>query len=126
MLYNNKSQLLLHHYMPSHLIINGTASLGVIRLVNFVFYTPDHVTPTTHQLFNFKIPEKPSITQLFSIPLFPPGNKLLLESDSPHLHDVAGSVNHPAHLFRVAEEVLPMGEPCTGGSREIGPRGRIS
>jgi hypothetical protein len=54
-----------------------------------------------------------------------PGSKLLLESDSPHLHDVAGSVNHPAHLFRVAEEVLPMREPCTGGSREIGPRGRI-
>ena len=34
-----------------------------------------------------------------------PGNRLLLESDSPHLPDVAGSVNHPAHLFRVAEEV---------------------
>jgi hypothetical protein len=34
-------------------------------------------------------------------------------------------VNHPAHLFRVAEEVLSMGEPCTGGSRDIGPRGRI-
>ena len=32
-----------------------------------------------------------------------PGNRLLLESDSPHLPDVAGSVNHPAHLFRVAE-----------------------
>jgi Tat protein secretion system quality control protein TatD with DNase activity len=28
-----------------------------------------------------------------------------LESDSPHLPDVAGSINHPAHLFRVAEEV---------------------
>jgi hypothetical protein len=34
-----------------------------------------------------------------------PGNRLLLESDSPHLPDVAGSINHPAHLFRVAEEV---------------------
>jgi hypothetical protein len=34
-----------------------------------------------------------------------PGNRLLLESDSPHLLDVAGSINHPAHLFRVAEEV---------------------
>jgi Tat protein secretion system quality control protein TatD with DNase activity len=34
-----------------------------------------------------------------------PGNRLLLESDSPHLPDVAGSVNHPVHLFRVAEEV---------------------
>jgi Tat protein secretion system quality control protein TatD with DNase activity len=34
-----------------------------------------------------------------------PGNRLLLESDSPHLSDVAGSINHPAHLFRVAEEV---------------------
>ena len=34
-----------------------------------------------------------------------PGTRLLLESDSPHLPDVAGSVNHPAHLFRVAEEV---------------------
>ena len=34
-----------------------------------------------------------------------PGNRLLLESDSPHLPDVVGSVNHPAHLFRVAEEV---------------------
>jgi Tat protein secretion system quality control protein TatD with DNase activity len=34
-----------------------------------------------------------------------PGNRLLLESDSPHLSDVAGSVNHPAYLFRVAEEV---------------------
>jgi Tat protein secretion system quality control protein TatD with DNase activity len=33
------------------------------------------------------------------------GNRLLLESDSPHLPDVAGSINHPAHLFRVAEEV---------------------
>jgi Tat protein secretion system quality control protein TatD with DNase activity len=28
-----------------------------------------------------------------------------LESDSPHLPDVAGSINHPAHFFRVAEEV---------------------
>jgi Tat protein secretion system quality control protein TatD with DNase activity len=34
-----------------------------------------------------------------------PGNRLLLESDSPHLPDVAGSVNYPAHLFRMAEEV---------------------
>jgi Tat protein secretion system quality control protein TatD with DNase activity len=34
-----------------------------------------------------------------------PGNRLLLESDSPHLPDVSGSINHPAHLFRVAEEV---------------------
>jgi Tat protein secretion system quality control protein TatD with DNase activity len=35
-----------------------------------------------------------------------PGNRLLLESDSPpHLPNVAGSVIHPAHLFRVAEEV---------------------
>jgi TatD DNase family protein len=34
-----------------------------------------------------------------------PGNRLLLESDSLHLPDVAGSINHPAHLFRVAEEV---------------------
>jgi TatD DNase family protein len=34
-----------------------------------------------------------------------PGNRLLLESDSPHLPDVAGSINYPAHLFRVAEEV---------------------
>jgi Tat protein secretion system quality control protein TatD with DNase activity len=34
-----------------------------------------------------------------------PGNRLLLESDSPHLPDVAGSINHPAHFFRVAEEV---------------------
>jgi hypothetical protein len=36
--------------------IHGTAFLGVIRLVNSVFYTPDHVappTPTTHQLSNF-------------------------------------------------------------------------
>ena len=30
------------------------------------------MTPTTHQLFNFKIPGKPSIIQLFSIPFFPP------------------------------------------------------
>jgi Tat protein secretion system quality control protein TatD with DNase activity len=34
-----------------------------------------------------------------------PGNRLLLESDSPHLPDVADFINHPAHLFRVAEEV---------------------
>ena len=34
-----------------------------------------------------------------------PGNRLLLESDSPHLPNVAGSINHPARLFRVAEEV---------------------
>jgi Tat protein secretion system quality control protein TatD with DNase activity len=34
-----------------------------------------------------------------------PGNRLLLESDSPHLPDVAESVNHPAYMFRVAEEV---------------------
>ena len=33
------------------------------------------------------------------------GNRHLLESDSPNLPDVAGSVNHPAYLFRVAEEV---------------------
>jgi Tat protein secretion system quality control protein TatD with DNase activity len=33
-----------------------------------------------------------------------PGNRLLLESDSPNLPDVAGSVDHPARLFRVAEE----------------------
>jgi Tat protein secretion system quality control protein TatD with DNase activity len=39
-----------------------------------------------------------------------PGNRLLLESDSPHLPDVAGSVNHPAHLFRVAEEVARVRE----------------
>jgi Tat protein secretion system quality control protein TatD with DNase activity len=37
-----------------------------------------------------------------------PGNRLLLESNSPHLPDVAGSVNHPARLFRVAEEVAPV------------------
>jgi len=34
-----------------------------------------------------------------------PGTRLLLESDSPHLPVVAGSVNHPNHLWRVAEEV---------------------
>ena len=34
-----------------------------------------------------------------------PGNRFLLEFDSPRLPEVAGSVNHPAHLFRVAEEV---------------------
>jgi len=34
-----------------------------------------------------------------------PSHRLLLESDSPHLPDVAGSVNHPGRLFRVAEEV---------------------
>ena len=34
-----------------------------------------------------------------------PSTRLLLEFDSPHLPDVTGSVNHPAHLFRVAEEV---------------------
>ena len=40
-----------------------------------------------------------------------PGNRLLLESDSPHLPDVAGSVNYPAHLFRVAEEVARVRDP---------------
>ena len=35
-----------------------------------------------------------------------PGTRLLLESDSPHLPDVAGSVNHPVRLFRVAEKVV--------------------
>lgn len=34
-----------------------------------------------------------------------PGTRLLLESDSPHLPDVAGSVNHPNRLWRDAEEV---------------------
>jgi Tat protein secretion system quality control protein TatD with DNase activity len=34
-----------------------------------------------------------------------PGYRLLLESDSPHLPDVADSINHPAHLFRVVDEV---------------------
>ena len=34
-----------------------------------------------------------------------PGTRLLLESDAPHLPDVVGSINHPAHMFRVAEEV---------------------
>jgi Tat protein secretion system quality control protein TatD with DNase activity len=33
------------------------------------------------------------------------GNRLLLEPDFPHLPDVAGSINHLVHLFRVAEEV---------------------
>jgi Tat protein secretion system quality control protein TatD with DNase activity len=61
-----------------------------------------------------------------------PGNRLLLESDSPNLPDVAGSVNHPTRLFRVAEEValvrdqspgdvlrtdLTNGQTCTGGGR---------
>jgi hypothetical protein len=42
-----------------------------------------------------------------------------LESDSPHLPDVAGSINHPAHLFRVAEEVTRVRDqsPLEVGSR---------
>jgi hypothetical protein len=46
-----------------------------------------------------------------------PGTALRFRDKSPT--DVAGPVNHPAHLFRVAEEVLPMGEPCTGGREEL-------
>ena len=34
-----------------------------------------------------------------------PEDRLLLETDSPHLADAAASINHPAHLFRVAEVV---------------------
>ena len=47
---------------------------------------------------------------------------------------MAGSINHPAHLFRVAEEVARvrgqspldvLRADCTGVSSEIGPRGRV-
>ena len=43
-----------------------------------------------------------------------PGNRLLLESDSPNVPDVAGSVNHPARLFMVAEEVALVRDQSPG------------
>jgi len=49
-----------------------------------------------------------------------PGTKLLLESDSPNLPDVAGSVNHPARLFRVTEEVARVRDQSPGDVHRAG------
>ena len=48
------------------------------------------------------------------------GTRLLLESVSPHLPDVAGSVNHPARLFRVAEEIARVRDQSPRDIRRAG------